>query len=67
MRRLYREEYADFTPKHFHEGLYKRHGYHLGYTRLALHSASLVKAAPTGASHEAEQGLNVSLARDTHA
>jgi hypothetical protein len=27
MRRLYREEYADFTVKHFHEELHKRHGY----------------------------------------
>ena len=32
MRRLYREEYADFTAKHFHEELRKRHNYTLGYT-----------------------------------
>ena len=48
MRRLYREEYADFTVKHFHEMLRARHGYRLGYTvtRLALQAAGLVKAAP---------------------
>src|SRR5690349_11665910 len=27
MRRLYREEYADFTVKHFHEEIGKRPGY----------------------------------------
>lgn len=51
MRRLYREEYADFTVKHFHEELQKRHHYTLGYTvtRLALQSAGLVvKAARRG-------------------
>jgi len=29
---LYREHYADFTVKHFHEQLVKRHSYKLGYT-----------------------------------
>ena len=29
---LYRDKYADFTVKHFHEQLQKRHGYPLGYT-----------------------------------
>src|SRR3546814_1737043 len=29
---LYRGSYADFTVKHFHEQLVKRHGYKLGYT-----------------------------------
>ncbi len=53
MRRLYREEYADFTVKHFHEALHQRHGYHLGYTvtRLALQSAGLVKPAPRRSKH----------------
>lgn len=53
MRRLYREEYADFTVKHFHEELGKRHGYTLGYTvtRLALQSAGLVKPAPRRGKH----------------
>jgi hypothetical protein len=32
MRRLYREEYADFTVKHFHEEPRRRHNYTLGYT-----------------------------------
>lgn len=53
MRRLYREEYADFTVKHFHEELRARHGYTLGYTvtRLALQSAGLVKPAPRRGKH----------------
>lgn len=53
MRRLYREEYADFTVKHFHEELRKRHGYALGYTvtRLTLQSAGLVKPAPRRGQH----------------
>jgi hypothetical protein len=29
---LFRDKYADFTVKHFHEQLQKRHGYVLGYT-----------------------------------
>ena len=35
---LFRDKYADFTVKHFHEQLQKRHGYVLGYTvtKLAL-------------------------------
>ena len=47
MRRLYREEYADFAVKHFQEELAKRHGYTLGYTvtRLASQSADLVQPA----------------------
>jgi transposase len=37
---LYRDKYADFTVKHFHEQMQKRHGYVLGYTvtKLALHA-----------------------------
>jgi hypothetical protein len=48
MHRLYREEYADFTMKYFHEDLRQRHGDTLGYTvtRLSLQSADLVKPAP---------------------
>src|ERR1700746_2523585 len=44
---LYRERYADFTVKHFHEQLVKRHNYFLGYTvtKLALHAANLVRPA----------------------
>ena len=48
MRRLYREEYADFTVKHLHEHLRRDHGYTLGYTvtRLALQESGEVKPAP---------------------
>ena len=53
MRRLYREEYADFTVKHFHEELRKRHNYTLGYTvtRLALQSSGLVRKAERRGQH----------------
>ncbi len=53
MRGLYEELYGDFTVKHFHEKLVKRHGYKLGYTvtRLALQSAGLVRAAPRRGAH----------------
>ncbi len=41
MRRLYREEFAEFTVKHFHEHIRRALGYILGYTvaRLALRQA----------------------------
>lgn len=44
MQILYQERYRDFTVKHFHEHLVKRHGYRLSYTvtRLALQRAGLV-------------------------
>jgi transposase len=50
---LYRERYADFTVKHFHEQLVKRHGYTLGYTvtKLHLHRSGLVKPAPRRSAH----------------
>jgi transposase len=50
---LYREHYADFTVKHFHEQLVKRHDYKLGYTvtKLHLHRAGLVKPAPRRSAH----------------
>jgi transposase len=43
MQILYQERYRDFTVKHFHEQLVKRHNYTLGYTvtRLALQVAGL--------------------------
>jgi transposase len=49
----YRDTYADFTVKHFHEQLQKRHGYRLGYTvtKLALHAAGLVRKAPKRSAH----------------
>ena len=53
MRRLYREEYADFTVKHFHEELRRHHGYTLGYTvtRLALQSSGDVRPAAGRGKH----------------
>jgi transposase len=50
---LYQERYSDFTVKHFHEQMTKRHNYQLGYTvtRLALQSAGLVKPAPRRSAH----------------
>jgi len=50
---LYRDRYADFTVKHFHEQLLKRHGYRLGYTvtKLHLHAAGLVRPAPKRSAH----------------
>ena len=45
---LFRDKYADFTVKHFHEHLTKRHNYTLGYTvtKLHLQRAGLVGRAP---------------------
>jgi hypothetical protein len=53
MLALYRDKYADFTVKHFHEQLQKRHGYVLGYTvtKLALHASGLVRKAPKRSAH----------------
>jgi hypothetical protein len=53
MHRLYREEYADFTVKHFHEELRRHHDYKLGYTvtRLSLQGAGLVQAAVHRGKH----------------
>jgi transposase len=50
---LYRDKYAAFTVKHFHEQLVKRHGYKLGYTvtKLNLHAAGLVKPARSRSAH----------------
>ena len=50
---LYRERYADFTVKHFHETLIRTHGYQLCYTvtRLALQSAGLVAKAKHRGKH----------------
>jgi len=50
---LCRDKYADFTVKHFHEQLRKRHGYVLGYTvtKLALHTAGLVRKAARRLAH----------------
>jgi transposase len=50
---LFRERYADFTVKHFHEQLGKRHGYRLGYTvtKVHLHRAGLVQPAVKRSAH----------------
>jgi transposase len=50
---LFRDTYADFTVKHFHEQLQKRHGYTLGYTvtKVHLHRAGLVHPAKTRSAH----------------
>ena len=50
---LFRDKYADFTVKHFHEQLVKRHNYFLGYTvtKLALHAAGLVQPAKKRSAH----------------
>ena len=53
MQRLYQERYRDFTVKHFHEQLVKRHKYMLGYTvtRLSLQAAGLVAKTKRRAPH----------------
>ena len=53
MRRLYREEFADFTVKHFHEHLRRAHGYTLGYTvtQLALQASGDVRKAEGRGKH----------------
>ena len=50
MHDLCRERYSDFTVKHFHEQLVRRHNYRLGYTvtRLSLQAAGLVAKARRG-------------------
>jgi hypothetical protein len=53
MQQLYRELYGDFTVKHFHEHLVRRHNYKLGYTvtRLSLQAAGLVTKAKRRGAH----------------
>jgi len=53
MQILYQERYRDFTVKHFHEQLQKRHNYTLSYTvtRLALQGAGLVAKAKRRGIH----------------
>jgi len=50
---LYRERYSDFTVKHFHEQLVKRHDYVLGYTvtKVHLQRAGLVRVAAKRSAH----------------
>ena len=53
MQTLYRERYGDFTVKHFHEQLVRRHNYRLSYTvtRLSLQAAGLVAKAKRRGAH----------------
>jgi hypothetical protein len=53
MQELYRECYGDFTVKHFHENLVKRHNYKLCYTvtKLSLQAAGLVPQAKRRGAH----------------
>jgi transposase len=53
MQALYRERYSDFTVKHFHEQLQRRHNYWLSYTvtRLSLQAAGLVTKAKRRGAH----------------
>ena len=50
---LYRDRYSDFTVKHFHEQLVRRHNYKLGYTvtKVHLHRAGLVRPAVKRSAH----------------
>jgi len=50
---LYRDTYSDFTVKHFHEQLVKRHGYKLGYTvtKVWLQRSGLVSRAKSRSAH----------------
>src|SRR3978361_2235953 len=53
MRGLFRDRYADFSVRHFHETLVREHNYTLCYTvtRLALQSAGLVRKATLRGKH----------------
>jgi hypothetical protein len=53
MHALYRECYGDFTVKHFHEQLVKRHNYKLCYTvtKLSLQAAGLAAKAKRRGAH----------------
>ena len=53
MQALYRERYGDFTVKHFHEQLVKRHDYKLCYTvtKASLQAAGLVAKARRRGAH----------------
>ena len=53
MHELYRERYSDFTVKHFHEQLVKRHNYKLCYTvtKASLQAAGLVAKAKRRSAH----------------
>ena len=50
---LFRDHYADFRIKHFHERLVKRHDWRLGYTATVL----LVNAPDVGQQRTARRRL----------
>ena len=53
IEQLYRERYAGFTAKHFHEHLVRDHGFRWGYTwtKTFLHARDLLAAAPRRGAH----------------
>jgi transposase len=53
VERLYRERYAGFTAKHFHEHLVRDHEFRFGYTwtKTFLHARGLLRAAPRRGAH----------------
>ncbi len=53
VERLFRERYAGFTVKHFHEHLRRSHGFAWGYTwtKTFLQSRGLVAKAPRRGAH----------------
>lgn len=65
MQILYQERYRDFTVKHFHEQLVKRHNYKLSYTvtRLALHGAGLGAPAEAARRHPPQEARASAIAR----
>ena len=65
---LYRDKYSDFTVKHFHGKLVKRHDYMLGYTvtRLHLQAAGLVRPAPNRSAHRKKRARRPLLGMMLH-
>ena len=53
VERLYRERYAGFTAKHFHEHLVRGHGFRWGYTwtKTYLQDRGLLAKAPRRGAH----------------
>jgi transposase len=53
VERLYRERYAGFTARHFHEHLVRGHGFRWGYTwtKTYLQSRGLLAKAPRRGAH----------------
>jgi hypothetical protein len=58
MQELYRERYNDFTVKHFHEQLVRRHNYRLSYTVIQLTGHQVRPAF----CHYSRDGKELSLA-----